>query len=97
MKFLSEAFRSDDLILNSYLAKDMSKQKLDHLIPSSILRHESTYSVSAALTNEELTFFKEKTVKFVPSKCKWLSVVGSGVTESYTIFEVSPATQDISF
>ena len=90
IQFLSESFKSDDQILDSYLAKDVSKQKLDHLIPSSILRHESTYEVSAALTNEELTFYKEKTVKFVPSKCKWLQVVGSDATESYRILELSP-------
>ena len=97
MQFLSESFRSDDQILGSYLAKDLNSQKLDHLIPSSILRHESTYSVSASLTNEELTFFKEKTVKFVPSKCKWLQVVGSDATESYRILEVSPGTADLEF
>ena len=97
MQFLTEAFRSDDQILNSYLAKDMTTQKLDHLIPSSILRHESTYQVSASLTNDELTFFKEQTVKFVPSKCKWLQVIGSDATESYRILEVSPGTEDLTF
>ena len=62
-----------------------------------MLRHESEYTLAASLSNDERTFFREQTVKFVPSKCKWFEVVGGGVTDAYTIYDESPGTADVSF
>ena len=70
---------------------------MTHNIPSSVLRHESKYEVKAELTNEELTFLKSDTVQFSPSKCKWFTVVGEGVSDGYRVLEVSPGTEDIKF
>ena len=77
---MTESFSSNDKILNSYLAKKSNAQQLDYLIPANVLRHESEYSVSAALTNDERTFYKEHSVKFVPSKCKWFTAIEGGAT-----------------
>jgi len=56
--------------------------------------------LTAQLTNEETTFIQSASVNFINSKCKWLTVSGDKgktVKESYTVFAVSPATDDISF
>ena len=53
--------------------------------------------MSAELTNENVTFIKSDNVKFSPSKCKWLTVVDQGVSEGYTVLQVSPGTEDIKF
>ena len=95
IQFLVDEWRSEDAILNDYFSQ--SDTTLGHLVPSSSLRHESEYHLTAELTNDETTFINGASVKFTPSKCKWLTVVGQGVNEGYTIFEVSPGTDDISF
>ena len=96
VQFLTESFSSNDSILNSYFLKESEEQKLDYVIPATVIRHESEYTVSAALTNDERTFFKEETVQFVPSKCKWLQVAdGGGVMEAYRPIDESPGTSDI--
>ena len=74
IRFLSDAWGSDDTILNAFFER--SESTLDHLVPAGILRHEAEYEVQAALSNSELTFLNTATVKFSPSKCKWLTVVG---------------------
>ena len=70
---------------------------MDYLVPTEILRHESEYKISATLTNEELTFVQRADQSFIPSKCKWLEVVGHGVNEGYKVLQVSPGTEDITF
>ena len=49
------------------------------------------------MTNDERTFFKEQTVQFVPSKCKWLEVKDGGITNAYQIYDESPGTNDLQF
>lgn len=95
LQFLTDTWASQDAILNDYLTT--SGKKLDHLVSSSILRHESEYRISATLTNDETTFISKATVQWIPSKCKWLTIVDYGVSEGYTVLDVSPGTQDISF
>ncbi len=79
--------------MNNFLAK--KENSLDHLISSDILRHEAEYSISASLSNEELTFLKSAQVRFNPSKCKWLTVKDFGVNEGYTVLQISPGSDDI--
>ena len=90
---MTDSWSSDDPILNNYLQK--KENSLDHLVPSNVLRHEAEYSISASLSNEELTFLKSAKVDFNPSKCKWLSVKDYGVNEGYTVLEISPGSDDI--
>lgn len=51
----------------------------------------------AELTNDETTFIKSVSSKFIPSKCKWMTVVDEGVNQGYKVFQVSPGTEDIKF
>ena len=64
-------------------------------MPSTILRHESEYKVTASLSNDELTFLKSASINFNPSKCKWLTVSEFGVNEGYSVLEISPGNEDI--
>ncbi len=93
IQFLTDSWSSDDPILNNQLQK--KENSLDHLVPSNVLRHEAEYSISASLSNEELTFLKSAKVNFNPSKCKWLSVKDYGVNEGYSVLEISPGSEDI--
>ena len=70
---------------------------MDYIIPSNILRHEAEYEIKAELTNDELTFLNTADVKFSPSKCKWFTVVDHGVSQGYTVLEISPGNEDITF
>ena len=95
IQFLVDNWSTDDDIVNSFL--DTESTSLGHILPASILRHESEYTVHAELTNDETTFIKNVSTKFIPSKCKWMSVVDNGVNDAYKVFEVSPGTEDITF
>lgn len=92
---MTDEWTTTDTILNDFLSESTSR--LLHQVPSTILRHESEYELTASLTNDELTFLKSSSVKFSPSKCKWFTVVERGVSEGYDIFQVSPGTEDIVF
>lgn len=97
IQFLDDRWSADDDILNSFFDERKKKGSLGHILPSNILRHESEYSVNAELTNDETTFIKSVNSKFIPSKCKWMTVVDEGVNKGYKVFEVSPGTEDIKF
>ena len=93
IQFLKDSWASDDPILNSFLSQE--EKSLDHYVPSTILRHESEYKVTASLSNDELTFLKSASINFNPSKCKWLTVKEYGVNEGYSVLEISPGNEDI--
>ena len=81
--FLTDSWGSDDTILNNFLKTD--DQKMAHLIPQNILRHESEYFIQAELTNDELTFLEYSSINFVPSKCKWFTVMDETVDGAYQV------------
>ena len=95
IQFLKDSWTSTDSILNDFF--EQSETSLQHQVPSTILRHESEYEITASLSNDELTFLKTSNIKFSPSKCKWLTVVDHGVSQGFDIFKVSPGTEDITF
>lgn len=98
LQFLVDQWSTDDDIVNNYLTTQKSASKngsLGHVLPSNILRHESEYKVTAELTNDETTFINSVNAKFIPSKCKWMTVVDGGVNKGYKVFETSPGSEDI--
>lgn len=94
IKFLSDNWSSEDMILDQFFKEQGSS--LEHVVPGNILRHESEYKISASLSNEEMTFIGSTNVNFSPSKCKWMDIVGKGVSRGYDILELSPGTEDIT-